>query len=164
MALIAEEVVEEWLNQQGYFTMRGVTLGRDEMDILAVKFTEGQPDLRHYEVQCSINPVSYISCGNARKMSERELVVSVDKWINKKFLQAKKVTLRNSLFLGQWSFYFVVNEVRYPEELDIFEKSPIITVVHWREVLKDLRNKKQSRFMASGRDLIDLMLMDGKQA
>ena len=27
MALLAEEVVEEWLNRQGYFTIRGIRLG-----------------------------------------------------------------------------------------------------------------------------------------
>lgn len=27
MALLAEEIVEEWLNRQGYFTIRGVKVG-----------------------------------------------------------------------------------------------------------------------------------------
>ena len=61
MALIAEEVVEEWLNQQGYFTIRGIKLGVQEMDILAIKLNDEAADLRHYEVQASVNPVSYIS-------------------------------------------------------------------------------------------------------
>lgn len=47
MALIAEEVVEEWLNQQGYFTIRGIKIGVHEMDILAVKFEGSKSDLRH---------------------------------------------------------------------------------------------------------------------
>ena len=33
MVLIAEEVVEEWLNQQGFFTIQGIRLGVKEMDI-----------------------------------------------------------------------------------------------------------------------------------
>jgi len=57
MALIAEEVVEEWLNQRGYFTIRGIKLGCDDMDILAVRIKDGEPDLRHYEVQASVKPI-----------------------------------------------------------------------------------------------------------
>ena len=33
MALLAEEIVEEWLNRQGYFTIRGVKVGVHEMDL-----------------------------------------------------------------------------------------------------------------------------------
>jgi len=43
MALLAEEVVEEWLNRKGYFTIRGVKVGVDEIDILAIRPTlDGQ--------------------------------------------------------------------------------------------------------------------------
>ena len=61
MALVAEEVVEEWLNQQGFFTIRGIKLGVKEMDILAILHGEVGVERRHYEVQASINPVSNIS-------------------------------------------------------------------------------------------------------
>jgi hypothetical protein len=36
MALLAEELVEEWLNRTGYFTIRGLKLGVHEVDLLAV--------------------------------------------------------------------------------------------------------------------------------
>lgn len=36
MALLAEEIVEEWLNRQGYFTIRGIKMGVQEIDLLAV--------------------------------------------------------------------------------------------------------------------------------
>lgn len=32
MALLAEELVQEWLNRAGFFTIRGVRLGVHEMD------------------------------------------------------------------------------------------------------------------------------------
>ena len=158
MALIAEEVVEEWLNQQGYFTIRGVRLGRDEMDILAVKITKGQFDLRHYEVQASVNPVSYISHSNAKQMSKDELAVSVEQWIDKKFRMKKKEDLRNSLFAGAWAFYLVVHKVRHPEEIDVI-KEKRIKVARLENVLEDLKKKKKGHFTASGKDLVDLMLM-----
>ena len=37
MSLLAEVVVEEWLNRRGYFTIRGVKLGNDEIDLLAMR-------------------------------------------------------------------------------------------------------------------------------
>jgi hypothetical protein len=36
MALLAEEIVEEWLNRNGYFTIRGIKLGVQEIDLLAL--------------------------------------------------------------------------------------------------------------------------------
>ena len=41
MSLLAEAVVEEWLNRQGYFTIRGIKLGNDEIDILAIRPLSG---------------------------------------------------------------------------------------------------------------------------
>jgi Holliday junction resolvase-like predicted endonuclease len=62
MALLAEEIVEEWLNRQGYFTIRGIRLGVNEVDLVAVKFSKGsEVTCRHIEVQASMRPVSYIS-------------------------------------------------------------------------------------------------------
>jgi hypothetical protein len=59
MALLGEEVVEEWLNRNGYFTIRGIKVGVDEIDILAIRPTpDGQHECRHIEVQVSINPIS----------------------------------------------------------------------------------------------------------
>jgi hypothetical protein len=37
MALLAESLVEEWLNRKGYFTIRGLKHGLGEMDLLAVR-------------------------------------------------------------------------------------------------------------------------------
>jgi len=62
MSLLGEEVVEEWLNRNGYFTIRGIKVGVDEIDILAIKpLSNGQHECRHIEAQISINPISYIT-------------------------------------------------------------------------------------------------------
>ena len=51
MALLAEQIVEEWLTRQGYFTMRGLKIGIDEIDLLATKHLgEGQWKHLHVEV------------------------------------------------------------------------------------------------------------------
>lgn len=89
MALLAEEIVEEWLNRQGYFTIRGVKLGVHEIDLLAVKWRgDKKPECRHIEVQASMRPVSYISrvpkkdqktgrAKNSARRSDEELVEGV---------------------------------------------------------------------------------------
>ena len=61
MSLLAEEVVEEWLNRQVIFTIRGIRLGNDEIDILAINSKHGRLERRHIEVQVAINPTAYIS-------------------------------------------------------------------------------------------------------
>jgi hypothetical protein len=62
MALLAEEIVEEWLNRQGFFTIRGIKMGVQEIDLLAIKWqADGKAECRHIEVQASMRPVSYIS-------------------------------------------------------------------------------------------------------
>ena len=37
MSQLAEEIVEERLNRQGYFTIRRLRLGVDEIDLLAIR-------------------------------------------------------------------------------------------------------------------------------
>lgn len=61
MALLAEELVEEWLRRQGYFTIRGIKLGVQEIDLLAMRPRAGGFECRHIEVQASVRPVSYLT-------------------------------------------------------------------------------------------------------
>jgi len=41
MALLAESLVDEWLNRQGFFTIRGVKHGVGEIDLLAIRAVPG---------------------------------------------------------------------------------------------------------------------------
>lgn len=170
MALIAEEVVEEWLNQKGFFTIRGIKLGVKEMDILAIRPVEDGIERRHYEVQASINPISYVSAvpkaiqktegraaNSAKARTADELEVGVREWIEKKFLDRKKAALRQQLSAGEWSHHFVLNRFRHREEIEVFERSHV-EIIYLKDVLADL--KADGKFTASGKDLIDLMLMD----
>ena len=121
MALLAEEIVEEWLNRQGYFTIRGVKLGVHEIDLLAVRFTSKGVDCRHIEVQASVRPVSYLTkvskaiqketgraAGSARTREEEELRQGVREWIEKKFDHPRKIQVRASLAPGPWSRELIV--------------------------------------------------------
>jgi hypothetical protein len=42
VAIFAETLVEEWLNRKGFFTIRGAKGGLLEMDLLAVRYREGE--------------------------------------------------------------------------------------------------------------------------
>ena len=173
MALLAEELVEEWLNRQGYFTIRGVKLGVDEVDLLALKFSKnGEPIFRHIEVQASMRPISYISRvpkaaqklgrkANSAKRSEEELLIGVAEWVDKKFLKTKKTDLFKILVPVKWTSELVLNNVKSEQEVELI-KSQGIKVFRLNEVIDDLENKKFMIKSASGSDFVDLIRMGKK--
>lgn len=184
MALIGEEVVEEWLRQQGYFTIRGIKLGVHEMDVLAVKPSRraGEPPhLRHVEVQVSMNPVSHLTpwtkklqkemgiAPMSRKSRSAEQVTEcVVAWVDKKFMEKRKANLRQHLYPGQWEFELVVHNVKFPDEIEALKKQHI-NVIRLVQILRELESwaehrKKERGFTASGAPLIDLMLMRAGKA
>ncbi len=176
MALLAEEIVEEWLNRNGYFTIRGAKVGLYEIDLLAIKKTASKAELRHIEVQASIRPVSYITpvpkhirekTGrapfNARKRSPEELKIGVKEWVHKKFLMQKKCKLRESLFPGKWQYELVVNEVRHPEELSFIEAEGV-KIFHLSDIIEQLRSSKTCIKSAAGKDLIELVMLKTRQS
>ena len=57
MAVLAESLVDEWLNRQGFFTVRGVKHGVEEIDLLGVRPAEKTLDAWHVEVQASFRPM-----------------------------------------------------------------------------------------------------------
>lgn len=64
MALLAETLAEEWLNRQGFLTVRGARDGVNEMDMLAVRLQPSQgtePEAWHVEVQSSFRPMNYLT-------------------------------------------------------------------------------------------------------
>ena len=61
MAFLAETLVDEWLNRQGYFTVRGLKDGVSEIDLLGVRPGPKGLEACHVEVQASFRPVGYIT-------------------------------------------------------------------------------------------------------
>ena len=138
MALLAEELVEEWLNRNGYFTIRGIKLGVHEIDLLAIEINGSNIEARHIEVQASVRPVSYLcplpkavqkSSGRSgmsmKQRTETEMRDGVREWVEKKFLHNEKANLRNRLYPGEWSFELVVHNLRFPKELDLIREHGI---------------------------------------
>ena len=172
MALLAEEIVEEWLNRQGYFTIRGIKIGVHEIDLLAVKIDEQGVECRHIEVTASIRPVSYITdvpkaiqkeTGRKPKSTKQrtteELQVGIQEWVDKKFNLKSKSQLRNQLCPEDWSFELVVHKIRHPEELDLLQESSI-RLHHLRDIVNEMTNTNMMIGSASGASLVDLVLLD----
>lgn len=171
MALLAEEIVEEWLNRRGCFTIRGIRLGVHEIDLLAVKhLSDGRVERRHVEVQASMRPMSYISrvpkelqrqgrAANSAARSEAELIQGVAEWVEKKFHSQKKKQLMESLWRGPWSSELVINEVKSEAEVELIANHGI-TVHRLRDVVNELREPEGFVVKsAASADFIDLLQM-----
>jgi len=172
MSLLGEEVVEEWLNRNGYFTIRGIKVGVDEIDILAIRSCpDGKYECRHIEVQVSINPISYITKvpaairkqtgigpHNAKRRDVAQLRQGVHEWIEAKFNLPRKVQLRNSLCPGLWSRELVVGSIKHEEELDLLRQAGV-TIHRLKDVLSEMIEKRTAVKAAAGADLFDLMLL-----
>ena len=172
MSLLGEEVVEEWLNRNGYFTIRGIRLGNDEIDILAIRpLPDGRHECRHVEVQVSINPISYITKvpaairkqtgiapHNAKKRDTAQLTQGVHEWVDAKFDQPRKVELRNRLCAGSWTKELVVGTVKHEEELDLLKQTGV-TIHRLKDVLSEMTKKPGVVKASAGADLYDLMLL-----
>ncbi|MEW5782067.1 MAG: hypothetical protein ACOY6N_11890 [Pseudomonadota bacterium] len=170
MALLAEEIVEEWLNRQGYFTIRGIKMGVQEIDLLAVKWqADGKTECRHVEVQASMRPVSYISrvpkeeqkagrAANSAKRSNEELDQGVAEWVEKKFRHSDKKALMAKLWAGDWSSELVVNVVKSEEELKLIAGHGI-KILRLDEIVSALAKDSFVIRSASGADIVDLILM-----
>lgn len=170
MALLAEELVEEWLNRQGYFTIRGIKIGVHEIDLLAIRFDDsGKPECRHIEVQVSMRPIGYISPipkplrkdgQAATSMATRTpdlLQACVKEWVHKKYWKPEKFGMMKSLFPSQnWKSELVVNNVKSQEELTYIEEKGI-TIIPLPQVLRELNENQFQIESASGADFADLI-------
>ena len=171
MALLAEELVEEWLNRDGFFTIRGVKIGVNEMDLLAIRPTPSGLECRHVEVQASVNPVSYLfrlskddqkatgrAATSSGKRTDAENEHGADDWVKKKFTLPQKVKMLGQLAPGPWSKELVVHRLKHPEELDLL-RARGVTVHQLDDVLNQLMRGETTVERASGGDFLDLVLL-----
>jgi hypothetical protein len=171
MALLAEELVEEWLNRQGYFTIRGIKLGVHEIDLLAIRLNATGVECRHLEVQASMRPVSYItrvpgavqkatgrSATSSKVRSNDELREGIREWVAKKFDHEAKVRIRNRLASGPWSRELVVHVVRHAHELKLIAKAGI-RVHQLARIVSELKTDHLMFEGAAGTHLSDLVAL-----
>jgi hypothetical protein len=174
MALLAEELVEEWLRRQGFFTIRGAKLGVHEMDLLAVRLSAEGVVCRHIEVQASVNPQNYISpltkthrqvsgrAASSRVLREEEtLLACVEAWVNKKYAARNKQDLLARLIptgvhVVTWTRELVVHKFKYPRELE-FIRSHGVQVRFLSEVVAELNAPTNVLESAAGGDFVNLV-------
>jgi len=158
MALLDEELVGQWLNQQGFFTMRGLKAGLGEMDFLAIRPLENNLECWHVEVTISFRPIGYIGGGkSAKRRSEEELQVGVDDWVRKKFTDSKKVERREQVLAGQdWKFVLVCGAVRHQAELEAFEERGI-AIYRYQDVLEALVTADKNLVGSDANQIIEIL-------
>ncbi|HXC34748.1 MAG TPA: hypothetical protein VNV43_02675 [Candidatus Acidoferrales bacterium] len=171
MPLLAETLVDEWLNRQGFFTVRGIKDGVEEIDLLGVRPARTGLEGWHVEVQASFRPVNYItpltkemarSLNKARsvKVARTEAMVKecVNDWVDHKFIRKDKAAARERAWPGiQWQHYFVHGVARHEEELAVIQQCGI-TIVPLYQVLAELcANVGTGARGAAGTDFADMM-------
>jgi hypothetical protein len=172
MALLAESLVDEWLNRAGFFTVRGVKHGVGEIDLLGVRPSSSGLEAWHVEVQASFRPISYIAplpaesvAGFAKsrtsmKARPQALVeAAAQAWVRKKFTSQAKRSAREAAWPGlKWRFVLVHAAVKWPDEIEAIRRAGI-KIVPLHRVLSDLGKAGTSGIRGSaGTDLSEVIV------
>jgi hypothetical protein len=158
MALLDEQLVEEWLNRQNFFTIRGLKSGNDEIDLLAIRHTPEGLQYWHVEVQISYGPVGYIGGDkSARKRTDKELREGVEQWVTKKFTSPKKVKRLNEILPNAiWRKFLVHAVLKDDAELLIMEELGV-ELIQYKKVLEDLRADKQGKSSSAASGIVEML-------
>jgi len=158
MALLDEQLVEEWLNRQNFFTMRGVKCGVDEIDLLAIRPLPAGFECWHVEVQISYRPVGYIGGNtNARRRTPDELRAGVAQWVEKKFTSARKVQRRNEILPGaHWRKCLVHAVLKDEAELSMMQALGV-ELISYRQVLHELCSDSKSKSSSVASGIIEML-------
>lgn len=158
MALLDEQLVEEWLNRKNFFTIRGLKTGVDEIDLLAVKHGADVNECWHVEVQVSFRPVGYVGGDtNARKRTEGELRGGVEQWVDKKFTSTRKIAKRNAVLPNaQWKYVFVHGVLRDEQEL-LHMQQLGVHLISYKQVLTELRDDEAAQSSSTANNIVELL-------
>lgn len=170
MALLAESLVDEWLNRQGFFTVRGVKHGVHEIDLLGVRPTADGLEAWHVEVQVSFRPVAYIcpipnehaafakSKTSAKVRPDHIVEAGVRAWVIKKFTSAEKRKTRDIAWPGlKWQHKLVHGVVKFAAEIEHMQRRGIETIPLY-DVLKQLGSGVAAEIKGgAGTDLSDII-------
>ena len=180
MALLAETLVEEWLNRQGFLTVRGVRDGVNEMDVLAVRLGASGGSVQeawHVEVQSSFRPMNYLTslpkplqqetgkgAGSAFQRTPEMIEECVKAWIEKKYRKDKMVKHRDFFCpRAEWKPVLVHAVVKHEKELEEFRRQGV-EIIPLQRILEELCPPKRPDFTASsGTDIADLIDYYGRE-
>ena len=172
MALLAESLVEEWLNRNRFFTIRGLKHGVGEIDLLGIRLeADGSVTGRHVEVQASFRPIGYISkltdtiakeSGKGRASAvartSTQMAECAREWVDSKFRAPQKVKIREQMWPdANWSYHLVHAVVREDEEIRLFETEGV-QCHSFDLLLRELSQRQDQAFCGSaGGDLAEIV-------
>ena len=158
MALLDEQLVEEWLNRQNFFTIRGIKCGVDEIDLLAIRPMPEGLECWHVEVQISYRPVGYIGGDtSARRRTHDQLRAGVMQWVEKKFTSLRKIQRRNEILPGaQWRNFLVHAVLKDEAELPLMQELGV-ELIPYRQVLLELCNDTKSSSSSAASGIIEML-------
>ncbi len=172
MSLLAEQLVDEWLNRIGFFTLRGVKNGVHEIDLLGIRMSQGNLEGWHVEVQVSFRPVSYIgrlskeaqlelgakSATSAKRRSQKVVDAGMADWVEKKFKSPVKKAMRDRCWKNiDWKYKFVHGRVYDQTELALVGTLGV-ELVSFESVLQSLcKHKPGEMFGGAGTDIAEIV-------
>jgi len=158
MALLDEQLVEEWLNRKNYFTIRGIKSGVDEIDLLAVRHNADASECLHVEVQVSFRPIGYVGGDtNARKRTDDEVRTGVEQWVEKKYTSERKIGRRNEVLPdAKWRYVFVHGVLRDETELEHMKELGV-ELISYKQVLTELRDDRSTQSSSVASSIAELL-------
>jgi Holliday junction resolvase-like predicted endonuclease len=139
---IIENIVANWFNSKGYFLIKNLKVGVNEIDILAIRLNSDQKinDAVHIEVQCSSNPIGYIGgTPSAKKRDASEVELGVAAYIEKKFNNKKITDVIKNLVGNKYRKMFICGKLKEEDTVKYFEKNGIMVKRVW-EIFKEIKN------------------------
>lgn len=159
MSKLAEILVIEYLNREGYTTAQSVKKGHGEWDILALQRMPKKTIAKHFEVQVSFDPVSYLSNSNAKKRSPEAVESDMDKWIKKKYEHNYIREIRKKFYPGSWKYGLIHGKLKDQRELDILLSRDNFVTIDFFDIIESLcsAHPKNLPFTAEGKDLVEII-------
>ena len=148
MSDLIADVVGEWLCLKGYFIIRGLKVGLNEIDVLAIKPRDGRiAEAAHYEISISTTPISYLGARSAKRQSEAEIRKSVARFVAKKYTNVNTVKLIERLVGKQYGRFFVTGNRKHEMEIVALKEHEVkvIPVTQVLAELRDLRRRRKAR-------------------
>ena len=138
---IIENIVASWFSSKGYFLIKNLKIGVNEVDILAIRLDSNQKvdDAVHIEVQCSSNPIGYIGGSpSAKRRNISEVELGVVAYIEKKFSDKKIKSVIEKLIGNKYRQMFICGKLKDESTIKYFQKNGIEVVRVW-QVFKEIK-------------------------
>ena len=117
-----KDIVNLWLNRQGFFTVSDINANNRVVDIIAIR-QKGQPTVQHVELHCSVSSPAAV-------VSDKEKADLLRKFNDANVMAAVERTIKT--YLGHDAEYEKVLVTTSPVSL------PGITVLRFQEVLREV--------------------------